>query len=130
MDKPTFQVKSRNDHIVIVTGKFKPNGTSAIDNTVNMPSGVGIGFTVARTDVGTYVVTLDDKYPRLIDVRCNRWATAAIVDHEFTLIAETVATDGKFTVVYSVAGAAADIAAHADSWISFTAFLRDSGIAQ
>lgn len=42
----------------MLNGSFKPNGASAIDNTLNQ----GEGFTVAYTTTGVYTVTFSDKY--------------------------------------------------------------------
>lgn len=44
----------------LIAGSFKPNGSSAIDNSLN----TGVGFTVAYTTTGTYTVTFTDKYAK------------------------------------------------------------------
>lgn len=50
---------------VIISGSFQPNGTSA-------PTIVeGKGFTVSRTGVGLYTVTLADKYMALVSANCG-----------------------------------------------------------
>jgi len=66
-EKIFFDVQALNPHVKIIAGTFKPNGTSAIDNTVN----AGAGWTVASTAVGKYVITLDDKYPGLLSGQCH-----------------------------------------------------------
>ena len=51
----------------MLNGSFKPNGASAIDNTLNQ----GEGFTVAYTTTGVYTVTFSDKYGK-----CQRHASS------------------------------------------------------
>ena len=41
-EKIFFDVQALNPHVKIIAGTFKPNGTSAIDNSVNK----GAGWTV------------------------------------------------------------------------------------
>ena len=45
-----------------MAGSFRPNGSSAVDNTLN----TGNGFTVAYTSTGKYTITLSDKYNSLL----------------------------------------------------------------
>lgn len=62
-----FDAQALNPGVKIVAGTFKPNGTSAIDNTVNK----GAGWTVARTAVGKFIVTLDSVYPGLLSAQVS-----------------------------------------------------------
>lgn len=55
-------VMARTRDIKIISGSFRTNGTSAVDSTLNK----GLGFTVTRTGVGIYRITLNDKFRELV----------------------------------------------------------------
>ena len=110
--------------LVLVVGRFRPNGTSAVDNTLNK----GEGFTVARTAAGDFTITLTDTYTALISANVAVHA-AADTDLTVTLGAETVATDGKVKLTVLTATTPTDMASDADSWISFQLFLKNTSVA-
>ena len=130
-NKTFYDVQAVNPGVKIIAGTFKPNGSSAIDNTAN----AGAGFTVERTGTGQYTVTLDDGYPGLISAQ----ATAALNSAAATFMQITGAHDVTTakTVVFTAlttsstaAPVAADIAAHAHNHVHFVLVLRNTSLTQ
>lgn len=127
--KTCFPLKGdRNSGMVVLQGSFRPNGNGTVDNTKN----VGAGFTVARTGVGTFTITLDDSYAALygasFQVQLNAAAaTQVILGAVDVVTAKTIA----ITAMAEAAGsfAAADIASNANNRIFFTLVLKDSAVA-
>jgi len=120
-EKIFFDVQALNPHVKIIAGTFKPNGSSAIDNTVNK----GAGWTVARSGTGHYVVTLDDAYPGLLSAQVTLQHNGA-GDKKVHLGAIDV-TSAKTIAIYNIEGAsAADLAAHANNHVHFTLILRNT----
>ena len=118
-------VQALNPGIKIVAGRFKPNGSSAIDNTANL----GNGFTVARTTTGTYTITLDDVYPGYISAQCSLQHNGA-GDKKLHFGAIDVSS-AKTIVIYNIEGtSAADLAAHANNHVHFVLFLRNTSLTQ
>lgn len=122
-------VQTLGKGIVTIQGRFRPNGASAIDNTLNR----GRGWSVARTGVGAYAVTLEDKYVDAVavipSVQVNTLLKGCV-----QLTGAVDATAGPsaaaFTIQYQeeTAGAlaAAEIASNANNWVHFVAVLRNS----
>jgi len=110
--------------LVLVMGRFRPNGTGTVDNTLNK----GAGYTVARNNAGDFTITLDDKYNDLVSANAAVHA-AADTDLVVTIGAEDV--DGAKTVKLTVLTGTTptDMASDADSWISFQLFLKNTGVA-
>lgn len=106
---------------VIIEGRFKPNGSSALDTTVIE----GSGYTVAYTSTGLYTVTLDKVYAGLIcAMACLQLTTGA--DQKVEIGVVTLASKTIQIRVWDISGTAvADIAAAAGNWISFYFSLRD-----
>ena len=115
-----FDAQALNPGVKIVAGTFKPNGTSAIDNTVNK----GAGWTVARTAVGKFIVTLDSVYPGLLSAQVSlqhngagdkkvHWGAIDIAAKTLDIFCITTAS-------------AADLAAHAQNHVHFVLFLRNT----
>ena len=119
-EKIFFDVQALNPHVKIIAGTFKPNGSSAIDNTVNK----GAGWTVARSDTGKFTVTLDDKYPGLLSGQVSLQHNGA-GDKKVHWGAIDIAA--KTLVIWAITGtSAADLAAHAQNHIHFTLILRNT----
>ena len=115
---------------LLCEGAFRPNGNGAIDNTLNK----GVGFTVARTNVGIYTVTLTDPYIDLVShwlgLRLNAlasvWLQLGAVD---VSSAKTIVINAyQPTAAGNTAAAAFDIASHANNWIDFGLILRKSTV--
>jgi len=119
-EKIFFDVQALNPHVKIIAGTFKPNGTSAIDNTVNK----GAGWTVARTAVGKFIVTLDSVYPGLLSAQVSLQHNGA-GDKKVHWGAIDIAA--KTLEIFSITTAsAADLAAHAQNHVHFVLFLRNT----
>lgn len=109
-----------NQQVVTIDGRFRPNGSSAIDNTEN----VGLqGCSVAYSTTGIYVITLDDKYNYVYSVNPScELATAADTQIQWTSSGTGTDTRGNsvttITVTALTAGSAADIASNAGNWIA------------
>jgi|TARA_R110000772_G_scaffold56813_1_gene129123 hypothetical protein len=115
-----FDAQALNPGVKIVAGTFKPNGTSAIDNTVNK----GAGWTVARTAVGKFIVTLDSVYPGLLSAQVSLQHNGA-GDKKVHWGAIDIAA--KTLEIFSITTAsAADLAAHAQNHVHFVLFLRNT----
>lgn len=106
----------------ILAGKFRPNGSSAIDNTLN----IGKGFTVARTSAGVYTITFADKYKNLLAIvpglEMNAAANTYVQVGAVSLVTSTVVITN-----YTGGGTTpADIAANAGNRINFIAVFSDT----
>lgn len=106
---------------ICVQGSFSPAGTGAVTSVT------GRGFTVARTDVGNYTVTVEFPFEGVIDADARlRMATAEVGSHE-TMIG-TVSTSARtFVIVHKYSADTstthpvdADIAAAAANVVSFS----------
>lgn len=110
--------------VVFLQGGFDPDGTDPVGNVV------GKGFSVARTGVGIFTVTLADAYSRLLSIKVDM---------------QLASTDDKFahvgTVDFSIAAptflirvrdisdnAAADITGAAGNTIRFFLVLQNSSV--
>ena len=115
-----FDAQALNPGVKIVAGTFKPNGTGAVDNTVNK----GAGWTVARTAVGKFIVTLDSVYPGLLSAQVSLQHNGA-GDKKVHWGAIDIAA--KTLEIFSITTAsAADLAAHAQNHVHFVLFLRNT----
>lgn len=107
----------------VIAGSFRPNGSSAIDNTLNK----GSGFTVARTGAGVFTITLTDKYIALdsgtFQLFLGTPAAQVLCGGAFDVVSGKTVTVTNFT-----AGAAADIASNAANWIQFVLVLSNSAV--
>lgn len=117
--------------IISVRGSFATNGNAT--PTVAGTRGQGFRKTaVTRTGVGTYVVTFDDPYLDLDDANAHLQLPAA-ADNTASVgpVASLSATTGPTMTIFTLtAGAAADIAANANSRVFFNATFRDSNVGQ
>ena len=126
-------VKSRSPGVCMIAGRFRPNGSSAVDNTLNQ----GDGFSVARSGAGAFTLTITGKWTKLLALECQVWGnalTAGSVVQVVGAISLTATSSGltvaTIPIVHSLnaAGtfAAADIASNANAWLSFVAFVSDT----
>lgn len=122
-------VKTLGKGYVILSGRFRPNGNGTIDNTLNK----GRGWTVARTGVGEYTVTLQDGYVDAIAIVPGVQVNALLKGCVQLTGAVDVTTAKTFKIQYQEesagALAAAEIASNANNWVHFTAILRNSQVA-
>ncbi len=106
----------------IIAGRFFPNGASAIavDTLWN-------GFSVARTGVGQYTITLSDSYPAIVAYRADLQLNA-VADLKLQWGAIDVVT-AKTLVLNALAVATpTEIAANANNSISFALILRNTTV--
>lgn len=112
------RIEGRNRMERRISGRFFPQGAGAIVNASN----IGRGFSVARTGVGRYVVTLDGGYPQ--DVHADVQVRHATLVYRPRIIATTTDATGTITLtiqVYDTAnpGVAVELAAAATTSVSF-----------
>lgn len=114
------EIQTLQRGVKILQGSFRPNGTSAVDNTLNK----GKGFTVARTGVGDFTITLDDAWNHLVAAQVALMLAAAADSVVILGPADvTTATGGTVELFVLTAGSSADIASDADNWVHFTLHL-------
>lgn len=90
-----FPIVTSQPETVLVLGSFDVNGASS------PVAAAGDGFTVARTGVGTYVVTFDRKYSQAIHMGAQLQMDAAEPDSEAQVgpyTAPTSTTKGTLTI--------------------------------
>lgn len=119
-------VRGLGKGLAFIAGAFRPNAAGAIDNTLNK----GRGWSVARTGVGEYTVTLEDSYPGHIAITPAVQVNTLLKSCVQLTGAVDVTTAKTFKIQYQeeTAGAlaAAEIASNANNWVHFQALLRNS----
>ena len=111
--------RAGNPETVLLTGSFAPAGTGAVTDVK------GRGFTVARTGVGEFTITLRQKYNHLLAAVAGvQLASAADMAPQFG----SYDASAKTLVLRTQAGATpTDIAANANNRVHFTlAFQKTS----
>lgn len=106
----------------IIAGSFRPNGAGSVDNTLNK----GIGFSVARTGVGAFTITLEDKYAALDASQYQIALAIPAAAHDICEGAVDVVSAKTIPFVHYTGGVAADIASDPANWIKFTLVLANS----
>lgn len=122
MDSLTHNMKTIAGEYVLIAGSFAPAGTGAVTDVK------GAGFTVARTGVGVYDVTLSEKYLALVAYTANVQRSADVDGDMKVVGADTVASTKIVTLKHLVAGTATEIAANAANRVHFTFVLRNTAI--
>jgi hypothetical protein len=115
------QVLNRGE--VIICGSFAPNGAGAVDAASNK----GIGWSVARTGVGAFTVTLEDKWIAVLSGQAQ--LQLAAVAGQVAQLGATDVTSAKTVevrVVDTATGLTADVAADANNRIHFELRLKNS----
>jgi len=106
----------------IIAGSFLPNGASAI-----VADPLWLGYSVARSGVGSYTITLTDSYVALISLSCSLQLNA-VADLKLQWGAIDVVT-AKTLVLNALAVATpTEIASNANNRIYFTLFLRNTTV--
>lgn len=118
MNRSTYPALNVAAKRVRVSCVFLPNGTSA----PTVASQVGV-TSVARTAVGLFTLTLQDKY-----VALDSWAVTpmlnAAADTQAELYDDDIASDGTVKVRIKTAGSDADVAANANNRICVVLWLK------
>jgi hypothetical protein len=117
MGAQKYEMKAVKQGLVVIAGSFAPNGSSALSSA----STLGAGFTVARTGVGVFTVTLSDKY-----TACHSIVPAGMGAAIFIEASAWNSSTNSFTITNldDVAGSAADVAANAANRINFIAVMQ------
>lgn len=116
------EAKSPDREVVLIAGSFAPAGTGA------PTAAKGSGFSVARSGVGVFTITLDKIYPDMLSAVCSlQLATAA---DQYVLGGTYTAASGTFVInVWDVSGAAlADISANANNRVNFILAMKNSTV--
>lgn len=112
-------------NVVTLQGSFAPNGTSALVAS----STLGKGFSVSRTGVGTFLITLADDYPALL--AANATLQLHTADDKIVQFGDCDVLSAQTLVIHVwdiSAAALADIAANANNRINFSLLLRNSTV--
>jgi len=129
-DRAFTPVRTPGASLVIIAGKFKPNGSSDPSQIV------GEGFTVTRSGTGEYAVTTTRKCEKIVSF-CAHLESSSLLGHLRTSSEPTVDADSglgtaKVTFLSWVPATptftAANIAAGADEWIHFVMAVTDVGL--
>lgn len=117
------EVETLDHGVKVIAGSFAPAGTGA-PTTVR-----GSGFTVARTDVGIFTVTLTDAYVSCLSATATlQLATAA---DQYANVGDIDVASAKTVVIetWDVSDAAlADITANANNRVNFVLVLKNSSV--
>lgn len=105
-------VQSANPEVKVIEGSFAPAGTGA-PTDVN-----GKGFTVARTGVGTYLITLANKYAKFLSGTATmQLATGADIVPQLGTYSASART---LVLRLQAAAVATEVAADANNRVHFT----------
>lgn len=121
-----YEPNAEGRDYVYVDGSFAPNSTSAVDSTSNK----GKGFTVARSDVGVFTLTLTNDYLDLVSATATaQLATAADIVPQFGTYTAGTATAQATLVLRLNAGATpTDVSANANNRVNFHLVFRKSSV--
>lgn len=134
MDKDTYGIRGRNPDEIRISGRFKPNGSSAITNTPGSTI-FGQGFSVAYSTTGVYILTIKGLFGYLLHGSFTLWSSTISDGGQFRIV--SVAESGGNTVVTIThygedAGglmAPEDIASASGNFLSFELiFLNRKGV--
>jgi hypothetical protein len=114
----TNQPRHAESRVTFIAGSFAPAGVSA------PTAPLGNSFTVARTNVGEYTLTLDRVYLQLVSATATvQLASVANLNMQVG----TVNLAARTVVLTALAGATpTEIAANANNRVHFSLQLRDS----
>lgn len=115
-----------------VIGRFKPNGGSAITNTVGTTVFGARGWSVARSGTGQFTLTIADTYQLLLHASFTLWS-ASILGGVFRVVSVTYNTTSTVVVFEHLAEgsgtlAAANIASADDHFVSFELTFQDAKV--
>lgn len=112
----SFEFRGETLGADIFTGSFRPNGSSAIDATLNK----GSGFSITYSSTGTYSLVLRGLNGRQVVSAIANVRLNAAADTFMQVGAITYANGNATIVLRSItAGVVADIASNANNVISF-----------
>ena len=116
-----YPADSTNPNAVVLAMSWRPDGATGVVAGANL----GRGFSVARTGVGVYQITLDESYNHLLSsVGSVREATGTV--HNVTFGAYTAANRTLDVYVRDGTNTAADLTSDANNVINVTLTLQKS----
>lgn len=104
-NQPHMPVKARDEATCLVSGSFICNNAS--DPDVDLIEGTGIVSITHTGTNGEFEITLDGQYPTLIAAVFHKSTDDSPSGDAVDIIktADTISTDGKFSIQYCEAGA-------------------------
>lgn len=123
-ERPTYEARSYGRDEVVLRGRFKPNGSSAITNTQGSTV-FGRGWSVAYTNTGIYTLTITGTLGTFLtgDARLH---SSTITDGGVFRVQVPTTSGGNTTCILTHYGEdaagvrqAEDIASASDNFISF-----------
>lgn len=125
--KTSYPTADRQMETVSQSGRFRGNGTTTTDNTLN--EGL-LGMTVVRNGVGDFTVTLDEVGSELLHVDATVWVPTALDQIACPGAYDSSAKTIEIYVFTCSTGAAVDPADDADAWVSLTLKWQNTDIAR
>lgn len=134
MDRPLSHVMTRNNSLVILAGRFRPDGSNTPPVELFNDFG-GLAFTVVKTGTGKYAVTTTDGFAGVVlswfqfvasDIKAFlRKPGKDTIDsttNQVTSVVEVMVSNGSGDF------AAANVSAASDHWIEFGMILIGSSV--
>lgn len=103
---------------MLINGHFSPNGTGAVT------APIGLGWTVARTGVGVFTITLEDAYKEFESGQAQVQLDPAA--DTFAQLGAYDATARTLVLRTLTGGAAADIASGANNTVQFQLVMKNT----
>ena len=125
MNRNLFDNKSCGSGEVFISGRFRPNGSGAVDNTLN----VGLfPFEVTRTGVGAFKLKLkNDDTAYQVKTWGGRVQDSTPNGDTVQPTTETISTNGELNIqVLDVTGAATDLASASTTWVQVDVVLKNT----
>lgn len=108
---------------VVIAGAFRPNGSSAVDDTLSIGDSTG-KWSAARTDTGDFTITFDvTTMERPVVVGSISHPTDADLKIQWHLYDASAKT---YTLTVLAVATPTDITSDADAWINFVAVFKNS----
>lgn len=125
MNRQTYTPETLGQGEITIVGRFRPNGSSAVDNSLN----VGLyPFVVTRTGVGAFELQLKNAETSYQVKVWGGWVQDSTPNGDYVQpTSETIATDGKVNIqVLDATGAAVDLASSATTFIQVFVVLKNT----
>lgn len=121
MGRSLFIGKHTDFNYVEIAGSFAPAGTGA------PTTARGVGYTVARTNVGEFTLTFVNAYPELVSREAH--LSLATPDDKVAMCGVYTAASKTLVInIWDISGAAlADVAADANNLVNFRVVFKESG---
>ena len=120
----TFNLNTKSNDIIDIKGSFAPNSdATAVTATA------GTGWSAARTSIGLFTVTLDDRYPEIVSVMATA-QTAAEADTKAVVgdIVDGSSAANSVQIRWITTTSAVDVTADDNNRINFCITVRNSSL--